>query len=155
MSVIFPCNWLWLIFLQLGRRFQLAVITNITWDSTPPDTHRYWSLGIVEIEYGTFPVNWFPAKLLQIERSLTRWYAIRKFFKEQNIWYSRHLQPLKLFIWKIVWNLLATTEVILAHVTASNFDQFNFQWNSWHNYTQGKNLTETHSSTSESMVFML
>jgi hypothetical protein len=41
------------------------------------NTHRYFSLGIVDIENGTVPVNWFPARLLQINK-LLRQYAIKQ-----------------------------------------------------------------------------
>ena len=83
-------------------------------------THRYFSLGIVEIEYGTAPENWFPARLLQINSSL-RWHIMR--WKRLYMPASKDLKSFKLLIWKIVWNLLATTEIVVAHVSAINWDQ--------------------------------
>lgn len=35
----------------------------------------------------------------------------------------KDLQSFKLLIWKIVWNLLATTEIVVAHVSAIDCDQ--------------------------------
>jgi hypothetical protein len=83
------------------------------------NTHRYLSLGIVDIEYGTVPVNWFPARLLQMNK-LLRQYAIKQ--KKCFFQHLKDLQSFKFLIWKIVWNLLTITKVILAHVTALNLD---------------------------------
>jgi len=71
---------------------------------------------------------------------------------------SKDLQSFKLLIWKIVRNLLATTEIVLAHVSAINWDQPRQKLVKLL-YTetalQERDMNETHSSTSESMVFML
>jgi hypothetical protein len=54
--------------IQLTHRVQYEFQGKFVFGSK--GTHRYLSLGIVEIEYGTFPANWFPARLLQIKNSL-------------------------------------------------------------------------------------
>jgi hypothetical protein len=60
------------------------------------NTHRYLSLGIVDIEYGTVPVNWFPARLLQ-KNKLLRQYAIKQTknvstFKRLTVFQASYLE---------------------------------------------------------------
>jgi hypothetical protein len=54
-------------------------------------------------------------------QQLLRWHIMR--WERLCIPASKYLQSFKLLIWKIVWNLLATTEIVLAHVSAINWDQ--------------------------------
>lgn len=43
--------------------------------------------------------------------------------KEYRRKHIKDIQSFKLFIWKIVRNLLATAKIILAHISAMNWDQ--------------------------------
>lgn len=47
--------------------------------------------------------------------------------EEYTSQHLKDLQSFKLLIWKIVRNLLTTTEIILAHISAMNLEQANQQ----------------------------
>ena len=93
---------------------------NIEFNANPVFGKEKMYSQVLQLRQGTAPENWFPARLLQINSSL-RWHIMR--WKRLYMPASKDLKSFKLLIWKIVWNLLATTEIVVAHVSAINWDQ--------------------------------